>query len=107
MPWRDVLQLSLGASPGLIASASMFQRGRRVPDHSPTPSLSGGMMNDSTRPKSTRPDGAIRAPIDDDDEVYPCYFCRLLRSKNQEGTIFSACDKCFEKLYEELERACR
>ena len=41
----------------------------------------------------------IRAPIDNDDRVYPCSMCGKLRSKNEGGTIFTVCDDCWELIY--------
>ena len=40
---------------------------------------------------------AIRIPKDSDDEVYPCQDCGILRSKNQGGTTFTVCDRCWDK----------
>jgi hypothetical protein len=39
---------------------------------------------------------AVRAPRNADDRVYPCMFCGRLRSKNEGGTTFTACDKCWD-----------
>jgi len=39
----------------------------------------------------------IREPLNDDDEVYPCMNCGVLRSKNQGGTTFTVCDDCWDK----------
>jgi hypothetical protein len=39
----------------------------------------------------------IREPDHDDDEVYPCWDCGVLRSKNQGGTTFTVCDGCWDK----------
>jgi hypothetical protein len=38
--------------------------------------------------------------VSDDDEVYPCSDCGVMRSKNQGGTAFSVCDDCWDKHYE-------
>jgi hypothetical protein len=46
---------------------------------------------------------AIHPPINDDDEVYPCADCGKLRSKNQGGTIFAVCDRCWDKHYRKQE----
>jgi hypothetical protein len=40
---------------------------------------------------------AIRKPLNDDDRVYPCMKCGILRSKNEGGTIFTVCDECWDK----------
>ena len=40
---------------------------------------------------------AVRTPRDDDDRVYPCMTCKKLRSKNEGGTTFTVCDKCWDK----------
>ena len=37
----------------------------------------------------------IRRPKDDDDKVYPCLKCGRLRSKNQGGTTFTHCERCW------------
>ena len=41
----------------------------------------------------------IREPLNDDDKVYPCTDCGVLRSKNEGGTTFTVCDKCWDKNY--------
>jgi hypothetical protein len=38
----------------------------------------------------------------DDEEIYPCAECGLMRSKNQGGTIFTLCDECWDKHYKKL-----
>ena len=37
--------------------------------------------------------------IADDEEIYPCADCGIMRSKNQGGTIFTVCDECWDKHY--------
>ncbi len=37
--------------------------------------------------------------VDDDDRIYPCYECGVLRSKNEGGTTFTVCDECWDKKY--------
>jgi len=34
---------------------------------------------------------------DDDKRIYPCDDCGKLRSKNEGGTTFTACDECWNK----------
>ncbi len=33
----------------------------------------------------------------DDDRIYPCRQCGVLRSKNEGGTTFTVCDECWDK----------
>jgi hypothetical protein len=47
--------------------------------------------------RSTNP---IRPPANDRDRVYPCADCGTLRSKNEGGTTFTVCDKCWDKWHE-------
>ena len=35
----------------------------------------------------------------DDKRIYPCIDCGILRSKNEGGTTFTVCDKCWDKKY--------
>lgn len=42
---------------------------------------------------------AIHVPMDDNDEVYPCADCGVLRSKKQGGTTFTVCDECWHKYW--------
>ena len=46
---------------------------------------------------------AVRPPKDEDDPVFPCMHCGVLRSINQGGKVFTACDDCAEKEVEEDE----
>jgi hypothetical protein len=39
----------------------------------------------------------IREPKDDNDRVYSCQDCGVLRSKNEGGTTFTVCDECWDK----------
>lgn len=41
----------------------------------------------------------IREPVNNDDEVYPCADCGVLRSQNQGGTVFTLCDECWDKYH--------
>jgi hypothetical protein len=35
----------------------------------------------------------------DNERLYPCDDCGVLRSKNEGGTVFTVCDKCWDKHY--------
>jgi len=35
----------------------------------------------------------------DNERIYPCDDCGVLRSKNEGGTIFTFCDGCWDKHY--------
>ncbi len=58
-------------------------------------------MNESYLPYKTSnfSSNAIRPPINDNDKVYPCEDCGILRSKNEGGTVFTLCDDCWEIHY--------
>ena len=42
---------------------------------------------------------AINPPKNDQNRVYPCADCGTLRSKDEGGTTFTVCDKCWDKHY--------
>ena len=39
--------------------------------------------------------------IMDDEKKYPCKVCGVLRSKEEGGTVFTVCDKCWENHFKE------
>lgn len=42
--------------------------------------------------------------VSDDERVYPCADCGVMRSKNEGGTTFTVCDDCWDKHYPKIER---
>ena len=32
-------------------------------------------------------------------KIYPCLTCKKMRSKDEGGSVFSVCDKCWDKKY--------
>ncbi len=37
--------------------------------------------------------------MSDQDRIYPCVDCGVLRSKDEGGTTFTVCDECWDKKY--------
>lgn len=35
--------------------------------------------------------------VGDDEQVYPCADCGVMRSKSEGGTTFTVCDECWDK----------
>jgi DNA-directed RNA polymerase subunit M/transcription elongation factor TFIIS len=46
--------------------------------------------------------GPVRSPKNNSDRVYPCEDCGTLRSKDEGGTTFTVCDKCWDKHFKKV-----
>ena len=44
----------------------------------------------------------VDKPPSDDERIYPCEDCGILRSKNEGGTVFTICDECWDKYWKKV-----